>query len=141
MLLGLSVRVAATIHYYLRAYAPTNILLRRLRKRGGLKWAVPTALALVPTYLFAAAIVTTVIADGGSRWLNLAVLTCIWNAMKFAAQALSAVLRAIYGHFRLDSGIRSLLHTAMTPGPRDGGTVKPYSRDASIRTEVAPWSS
>lgn len=84
MLLVLSVRLAATIHYFLRAYAPTNILVRRLRARDGLKWAIPIALVVVPVYLFAAAITTTVIADGGSGWLNLVVLTCIWNAMKFA---------------------------------------------------------
>ena len=84
MLLMLSVRLAATIHNYLQAYAPTNILLRHLRTRGGLKWAVPAALLLVPTYLFAAAIATTVIDDGGPGWLNLVVLTCIWNAMKLA---------------------------------------------------------
>ena len=84
MLLMLSVRFAATIHYYLQAFAPTNILLRRLRARGGLKWAIPAALLLVPTYLFASAITTTVLADGGAGWLNLVVLTCIWNAMKFA---------------------------------------------------------
>ena len=83
MLLVLSVRLAATIRYYLQAFAPTNILLRHLRTRGGLKWAVPAALLLVPTYLIAAAITTAVIADGGPGWLNLVALTCIWNAMKF----------------------------------------------------------
>ena len=84
MLLMLSVRLAATIHSHLQAFAPTNILLRHLRTRDGLKWAIPAALLLVPTYLFAGAITTAVIADGGAGWLNLVVLTCIWNAMKFA---------------------------------------------------------
>lgn len=56
MLLVLSVRLAATIHYYLQAFAPTNMLLRQLRTRGGLKWAIPAVLLIVPTYLFAAAI-------------------------------------------------------------------------------------
>ena len=84
MLLVLSVRLASTIHYCLQAFSPTNILLRHLRTRGGLKWAVPAALVLVPTYLFAAAITTTVLADGGAGWLNLVAVTCIWNAMKFA---------------------------------------------------------
>lgn len=84
MLLMLSVRFAAAIHYYLQAFAPTNILLRHLRTRDGLKWAIPAALVLVPIYLFAAAITTAVIADGGPGWLNLVVLTCIWNAMKLA---------------------------------------------------------
>ena len=82
MLLMLWVRLAAAIHYFLRAYAPTNILLRRLRSRDGLKWAFPAALALVPMYLFAAAIATTVIADGGPGWLNLVVITCIWDATR-----------------------------------------------------------
>ncbi len=88
MLLVLSVRLAATIHYYLQAFAPTNILLRRLRTRGGLKWAIPAGLLLVPTYLFAAAIATAVIGDGGPGWLNLVVLTCIWNAIKFASMGI-----------------------------------------------------
>ena len=67
MLLVFSVRLASTIHYYLQVFAPTNILLRHLRTRGGLKWAVPVALILVPTYPVAAAITTAVIADGGPR--------------------------------------------------------------------------
>lgn len=84
MLLLLSVRLAVTIHYYLGVYAPTNILLRRLRTRDGLMWANPTAVVLVPTYLFAAAIATAVIDDDGPGWLHLVVLTCMWNAMQFA---------------------------------------------------------
>ena len=83
MLLVLSVRLASTIHYYLQAFAPTNIVLRNLRTRGGLKWAIPAALLLVPTYLFAAATTTAVIADGGPGWLHLVVLLCIWNSIKY----------------------------------------------------------
>ncbi len=82
MLLVLSVRLAATIHYYLQAFAPTNILLRHLRTPGGLKLAIPAALVLVPVYLFTAAITTTVIDDGAPGWLNLVVLICIWNAIR-----------------------------------------------------------
>ena len=84
MLLMLSVRLAATIHYCLQAFAPTNIFLRHLRTRGGLKWAIPAALLLVPTYLLAAAITTAVIDDGGPGWLNLVALICIWNAIRLA---------------------------------------------------------
>lgn len=95
MLLVLSVRLASTIYYYLQAFAPTNILLRRLRTRGGLKWAIPAALALVPMYLFAAAITTVIIADGGPGWLNLVVLTGTWDAMKFAWMALISPLMVL----------------------------------------------
>jgi hypothetical protein len=46
---------------------------------------------LVPTYLFAAAIATTVLDDGGPGWLNVMAVTCVWNAMKFASLALTPI--------------------------------------------------
>ena len=55
-----------------------------VRAQNLLKWASPAALLLVPTYLFVAAIATTVLDEGGPGWLNFMALTCIWNAMKFA---------------------------------------------------------
>ena len=97
MLLLLSVRLASTIHYYLQAFAPTNILIRHLRTRDGLKWAIPAALLLVPTYLFAAAIATTVIDDGGPGWLNVVVLTCTWNAMKIGLVVLVSLISHLTG--------------------------------------------
>ena len=38
---------------------------------------------LVPTYLFASAISTVIVDDGGPGWLNLLVLLLSWNAIKF----------------------------------------------------------
>lgn len=63
-------------------YAPTNVLLNAIRVRRGLKWGVPAMLLSVP-YLYAAAICTTIINDGGPRWLCLLVLLFVWNALKF----------------------------------------------------------
>lgn len=90
MLLMLSMRLAATVHAFTRARLPTNILIRYLRTRGGPKWAIPLALILVPTYLFAAAVATAMIDDGGPGWLNLVALTCIWNTIKFAWMGLAS---------------------------------------------------
>ena len=67
---------------FLRRYMPTNILLDVIRTRRGLKWGVPAMLLAVP-YLLAASTFTTLIADGGPGWLNLLVLLCLWNTMKF----------------------------------------------------------
>ena len=74
----LSVRTRA----FLRRYMPTNILLDAIRTRRGLKWGVPAMLLAVP-YLLAASTFTTLITDGGPGWLNLLVLLCLWNTMKF----------------------------------------------------------
>ncbi len=67
---------------FLRRYMPTNILLDAIRTRRGLKWGVPAMLLAVP-YLLAASTFTTLIADGGPGWLNLLVILCLWNTMKF----------------------------------------------------------
>ncbi|HMN41498.1 MAG TPA: hypothetical protein PKE29_11685 [Phycisphaerales bacterium] len=67
---------------FLRRYMPTNILLDAIRTRRGLKWGVPAMLLAMP-YLLAASTFTTLIADGGPGWLNLLVLLCLWNTMKF----------------------------------------------------------
>lgn len=83
MLLYLYMRAAIRIHDLLR-YAPTNRLLRCLRSRRGLKWGVPFML-LGATYLFAAAMVSTWLRDGGPGWLNLVVVLGVWNGLKFVS--------------------------------------------------------
>ncbi|WP_286748410.1 sulfate permease [Microbacterium sp. 71-23] len=73
----------ASIHirYFLRHYAPTNILLDAIRTRRGLKWGIPAMLLAAP-YLYAAAICTTIIDQGGPGWLNILVVLSIWDAFK-----------------------------------------------------------
>jgi hypothetical protein len=73
--------LSTRIRYYLRRYAPTNILLDAIRTRRGLKWGIPAMLLAAP-YLYAAAICTTVIDRGGPGWLNILVLLLVWNAFK-----------------------------------------------------------
>lgn len=68
--------------YFLRRYMPTNIALDLIRTRRGLKWGIPAMLLAAP-YLLAASICANLIADGGPGWLNLVVLLCVYDAMKF----------------------------------------------------------
>jgi hypothetical protein len=74
---ALSVRT----HYYLQRYAPTNIALRAIRTRRGLKWGIPAMLLAAP-YLIVANICTSLLASGGPGWLNLVVLWTLWSALK-----------------------------------------------------------
>lgn len=71
---------------YVRAFMqrcmPTNIVLARLRRRQGLKWGVPAMLVAVP-YLIVAIWCADLVDQGGSGWINLIILICLWNAMKF----------------------------------------------------------
>lgn len=74
----------ASVHtrYFLRRYMPTNIALDAIRTRRGLKWGIPAMLLALP-YLYAASVLTTLIAAGAPGWLHLLVLILVWNAMKF----------------------------------------------------------
>ena len=80
-MLAISMRLAIALHAFLQ-YAPTNLLLHRLRTRHGLKWGAPYML-LGAAYFFAAAILTGWLHDGGPGWLNLLVPLGIWNGLKF----------------------------------------------------------
>lgn len=110
----------STYLYDVLQHAPTNRLLAELRTRQGLRWSIPVALVLVPVYLFAASIATTVIEDGGPGWLNLIVVLLIWNAMKFAVMvpiSLCLLARARLVEWRLRRAAR---HEGYAPGRQLG---------------------
>ena len=75
----------ASVHlrYFMRRCMPTNILLDAIRTRRGLKWGVPAMLLAVP-YLYLASLCTLLADRGGTGWLYLVALVCVWNALKFA---------------------------------------------------------
>ncbi len=92
-MLAICIRLAAAIHGYLAFYMPTNRAVEWLRSPNGLKWAIPVALAAVPSYLFAMSVCMTIIQRGGPGYLNVLVMLFAWNALKFAVVGLLTPLR------------------------------------------------
>jgi hypothetical protein len=91
-----SYKLCSAVAFYLRVYAPTNIALDYFRSRRGLKWALPAALVLTPTYWGVGYAVTNLIENGGPGWLNLVAALLAWNGLKFAMSAAwSPVLLAV----------------------------------------------
>lgn len=74
--------LSVQIRYYLRHYAPSNVMLDAIRSRRGLKWGIP-AMFLAAPYLIGVSICTHALANDGPGWLNLIVLWASWNALKF----------------------------------------------------------
>jgi hypothetical protein len=70
------------VRYYLRRYAPSNIVIDAIRTRGGLKWGIPAMLLAAP-YLLAVHFCTNALSGGGPGVLNLIVLVAGYNALKF----------------------------------------------------------
>jgi hypothetical protein len=92
-MLSLSMRLAIGLRKILH-YAPTNILLRWLRSRNGLKWGAPFMM-LGAAYLLASVALGDLIRNGGAGWLNVLVLPCIWDGDKLVAFGPLSVLTLI----------------------------------------------
>lgn len=73
---------------------PTNILIRATHTRRGLKWGV-LAMLLAVVYFVTAAALAQWVADGGPGWINLLVLVCIWNALKFLVNGPVTLVRLV----------------------------------------------
>ena len=77
---------------FIQRCMPTNILLALIRRRQGLKWGVPAMFVAMP-YVLVAIWCSTLVGQGGPGWLNLIILICLWNAMKFVVMGpISVVL-------------------------------------------------
>lgn len=83
-------RTVATVHGYIKAYAPSNLAIAYLRTRRGLKWAIPTAVVIVPSLLYVAYLTTLLVDHGATRWLLVLSLVCLVDVCKFGTLALLA---------------------------------------------------
>ena len=101
-MLAISMRLAIALHAFLQ-YAPTNLLLSRLRSRHGLKWGVPFTV-LGAAYLFAAAMLATWLHDDGPAWLNLLVLLGLWNGLKFVVYGPISLMHLARARITVDAG-------------------------------------
>ncbi len=82
------------IYAFFQRTMPTNILIRATRTRRGLKWGVP-AMLLAVGYIVIAAALAQWVAGGASGWINVLVLVCLWNALKFVVNGPVTVVRLL----------------------------------------------
>lgn len=78
----LLIAFVSRIYAFFQQAMPTNILIRATHTRRGLKWGLP-AMLLTVVYLGIAAALAQWVGDGAPGWINLLVLVCLWNALKF----------------------------------------------------------
>lgn len=100
-------RSVATAHGYIMVYAPSNLAIAYLRTPRGLKWAIPTAVVVVPSLLYVAYLTTVVVDHGATRWLLVLSLVCLADACKFSALALLAPILALKNLRRRDAPVEA----------------------------------
>jgi len=82
------------IYAFFERCMPTNILLRATHARRGLKWGLP-AMLLAVVYIVIAAALAQWVAGGAPGWINLLVLLCLWNALKFVVNGPVTAVRLL----------------------------------------------
>lgn len=93
--------IVALVHRYLQIYAPSNVLVRRVR------WSAPTwrmAAALLVAALVLVGVLHVLaraIEEGVPGWLNLVVLVLAWDAIKIGALGCLVLARGVLSSFRL----------------------------------------
>ena len=86
--------LAAAIHRCLRLYAPSNVLVARLRAAPQ-RWRTAGALITLALFFLGSAHgVNVAIAAGAPAWLNLAALILAWDAIKLSWLALGVAARS-----------------------------------------------
>ena len=114
--------VVALVHRYLQMYAPSNVLVRRVR------WSAPTwrmAAGLLVAALVLVGVLHVLaraIEEGAPGWLNLVVLVLAWDAIKIGALGCLVLARRVVSSFRparsrhLYDQLSSAVADPMAPG-------------------------
>ena len=83
MIFAASWALSSRLYGLAQRFCPSNIVIRRVHTRTGIKWGPLVGLAGVIFYglvMFAAG---TIVRDGGPGWVNLFVLIGFWNTLRF----------------------------------------------------------
>lgn len=76
-------------------FCPSNIVIRRVHTRDGIKWGPLVGLAGVTFYGLLMVIAGTTARDGGPGWVNLFVLIGFWNTCRFTFLIPVSVVRLL----------------------------------------------
>lgn len=82
------------IYTFFQRAMPTNMIIRATHTRRGLKWGAP-AMLLAVVYVVVGAALAQRVASGAPGWINLLVLVCLWNALKFVVNGPVTLVRLV----------------------------------------------
>ncbi|TFD55616.1 sulfate permease [Cryobacterium sp. Hh7] len=105
----------ARSYFFLRRFMPTAIVIDAINTRRGLKWGVPAMLLAFP-YALAAIYCRAQVDDGGSGWLNLLVILCLWDTLKLLLIGPISLLKLIAVRVREAVARRRRTRTLLADG-------------------------
>jgi len=95
MIFAASWAISARLHNLFRRFAPSNILIRHVHTRTGIKWGPLVGLAAAVLYGLLMLATATVVRKGGPGWVDLIVLLAFWNTVKFTCLIPVSLVRLV----------------------------------------------
>ena len=95
MIFAASWALSSRLYGLVQRFAPSNIVIRRVHTRTGIKWGTLVGLAGVLVYGLLMVATGTIVRDGGPGWVNLFVLVGFWNTVRFAVLIPASIARLL----------------------------------------------
>lgn len=121
MIFAASWAISARLYSLSQRFAPSNIVIRRVHTRTGIKWGPLVGLAGAVAYGLLMVVTGTIVRDGGPGWVNLFVLVGFWNTVRFTALIPASLVRLLQVRHQEKVLLREWQHTpAADRTPVDG---------------------
>lgn len=95
MIFAASWAISARLYSLLQRFAPSNIVIRRVHTRTGIKWGPLVGPAGVVVYGLLMVVTGTIARSGGPGWVNLFVLVGFWNTVRFVCLIPASLVRLL----------------------------------------------
>ncbi len=95
MIFAASWALSSRLYGLAQRFCPSNIVIRRLHTRTGIKWGPLVGLAGIAFYGLVMVAAGTIVRDGGPGWVNLFFIIGFWNTCRFTVLIPVSVVRLL----------------------------------------------
>lgn len=95
MIFAASWALSSRLYGVAQRFCPSNIVLRRVHTRTGIKWGPLVGLAGIAVYGTLMVATGTIVRDGGPGWVNLFFIIGFWNTCRFTFLIPTSIVRLL----------------------------------------------
>ena len=95
MIFAASWALSSRLYGLAQRFCPSNIVLRRVHTRTGIKWGPLVGLAGVVAYGLVVVVCGTIVRGGGPGWVNLFFVVGFWNTCRFTFLIPTSIVRLL----------------------------------------------
>lgn len=133
MIFAASWALSARLYNLAQRFAPSNIVMRKVHTRTGIKWGPLVGLIGGIVYGLLMVAAGTIVRDGGPGWLNLFVLVGFWNAGRFAVLIPVSMVRLLRVRHQEENLMRAARRTCASGRGDDTLAQVPAASAAGMR--------